>query len=80
MQYLDQLYAVTKVRCEKRLSILNPPGYTWCLGKQPMWPDKDPNCFSLQKASGSDNFGSNPLYFTFCIKTLLDLSTADNLC
>ena len=29
---------------------------------------------------GSDNFGSNPLYFTFCIKTLPDMSSADNLC
>ena len=30
--------------------------------------------------AGSDNFGSNPLYFTFCIKTLPDMSSADNLC
>ena len=29
---------------------------------------------------GSDNFGSNPLYFTFCIKTLPDMSSADNFC
>ena len=29
---------------------------------------------------GSDNFGSNPLYFSFCIKTLPDMSSADNLC
>ena len=29
---------------------------------------------------GSDNFGSNPLYSTFCIKTLPDMSSADNLC
>ena len=29
---------------------------------------------------GSDNFGSNPLYFTFCNKTLPDMSSADNLC
>ena len=29
---------------------------------------------------GSDNFGSSPLYFTFCIKTLPDMSSADNLC
>ena len=29
---------------------------------------------------GSDNFGSNPLYFTFCIITLPDMSSADNLC
>ena len=28
---------------------------------------------------GSDNFGSNPLYFTFCIITLPDMSSADNL-
>ena len=37
MQCLDQLDAVTKVRYEKKLSILNLPGYlymfTWCLGK-----------------------------------------------
>ena len=41
MQYLDQLDDVTKVRYEKKLSILNPPPpgyplmYTWCLEKQP---------------------------------------------
>ena len=29
---------------------------------------------------GSDNFGSNPLCFTFRIKTLPDMSSADNLC
>ena len=29
---------------------------------------------------GSDNFGSNPLYFSFCIKTLPDMSSAGNLC
>ena len=29
---------------------------------------------------GSDNFGSNPLHLTFCIKTLPDMSSADNLC
>ena len=28
----------------------------------------------------SDNFRSNPLYFSFCIKTLPDMSSADNLC
>ena len=39
MQYLDQLDAMTKVRYEKKLSILNLRGYpymyTWCLEKQP---------------------------------------------
>ena len=39
MQCLDQLDAVTKVRNEKKLSILNHTGYpymyTLCLGKQP---------------------------------------------
>ena len=29
---------------------------------------------------GSDNVGSNPLYFTVCIKTLPDMSSVDNLC
>ena len=29
---------------------------------------------------GSDNSGSNQLYFTFCYKTLPDMSSADNLC
>ena len=39
IQCLDRLDAVTKVSYEKKLSILNLPGYpymyTWCLGKQP---------------------------------------------
>ena len=29
---------------------------------------------------GSDNSGSNPMYFTFCMKTLPDMSYADYLC
>ena len=47
--------------------------------QQPQWPDQDPNCFSRQNSLGSDNSGSNPLYFTFCIK-ISDMSSADNIC
>ena len=74
MQLLDQLDAVTKVRYEKKFRN-EPPWvslYVYMVsGKTTIGPDQDPNCFSRQKSLGSDNFGSNPLYFTFCIKIYL---------
>ena len=40
-------------------------------GKTTIGSDQESNCFSYQKSLDSDNLGSNPLYFTFCIKIYL---------
>ena len=78
-----QYFAVTKVRYEKKLSILIPPppplGIPKCI--HGVWENNHSGLTRIQIVfPGSDNFGSNPLYFTFCIKTLPDMSSADNLC
>ena len=81
MQCLDRLDAVTKVRYEKKLSISNLPGYPY-MYTTTIVARPGSNCFSRQNSLGnslgSDNSGSNPLYFTFCNK-LSDMSSADNI-
>ena len=76
-------FAVTKFRYEKKLLILNPPppplGIPKCI--HGVWENNHNGLTRIQIVfPGSDNFGSNPLYFSFCIKTLPDMSSADNLC
>ena len=83
MQYLDQLDAVTKVRYVKKLSILTPIPPPPPLGipkcNHGVWENNHYGLTRIQIVfPGSDNFGSNPLYFTLnCIKTLPDMSSAD---
>ena len=77
-----QYFAVTNVRYEKKLSILTPPhplGIPKCI--HGVWENNHSGLTRIQLVfPGSVNFGSNPLYFTFCIKTLPHMSSADNLC
>ena len=77
MQYLDQLDVVSY---EKKLSILTLLlGIPKCI--HGVWESNHSGLTMIQiVVPGSDNFGSNPLYFTFCIQTLTDMSSADNLC
>ena len=67
MLYFDQLDAETKVRYEKKLSILTPPpplGIPKCI--HGVWENNHSGLTRIEIVfPGSDNFGSNPLFFTF---------------